>query len=410
MAREAENLTRWIRSGEPERWVAARRGQWNHHDWLALLDALRRSPYWPMDDADIGRALDEAREDMMWQAAADPGRPVSAVMSAMIITAARNDAVAVRRLRRFLLDPEDAPGGRWEVLRLAERDSWRAVQLLLLRRGIERRFREGDLDSWEQQTPSHADLRAGLEGFYRCYEGVTFPDEPKAFTAFAFQELQAARLCGLLHAECVVPEDGVLGLADEVGERFPVLARLLRLPGLDIPGMALGFLHDRLGLSEELRREFVRAGFDPPSSVTGACHLPDPFVRYPDDVEEFVGDLHAEVTLKDRLLRKEALAKIRQPLTPQQDAEVEREARTEVERLLGRSEVIHATTLADALTQAEKLKEAHDLTAAINSLWAWYCRLPADRRTAIGSFDGRHAKHRLWATARSSRQAAPREG
>jgi hypothetical protein len=41
--------------------VAARRGRWGHEDWLALLDELRRSPYWPLDPDAVGLALEQAR-------------------------------------------------------------------------------------------------------------------------------------------------------------------------------------------------------------------------------------------------------------------------------------------------------------------------------------------------------------
>jgi hypothetical protein len=58
---EADNLRRWKESGQPRAWVAARKGEWNHGDWLALLDELRRSPYWPMQPEEIGRVLEETK-------------------------------------------------------------------------------------------------------------------------------------------------------------------------------------------------------------------------------------------------------------------------------------------------------------------------------------------------------------
>src|SRR5947209_20209678 len=57
----SENLRRWQQSGGPRRWVDARQGRWNHDAWLALLAELRQSPYWPLDPAAVGLALDEAR-------------------------------------------------------------------------------------------------------------------------------------------------------------------------------------------------------------------------------------------------------------------------------------------------------------------------------------------------------------
>ena len=58
---EAENLRRWRESGQARSWVQARRGSWGHADWLALLDDLRRSPFWPMDPAAVGLVLEEEK-------------------------------------------------------------------------------------------------------------------------------------------------------------------------------------------------------------------------------------------------------------------------------------------------------------------------------------------------------------
>ncbi len=58
---EADNLRRWRESGGPRAWVEARRGQWGHAEWLALLEELKRSPYWPMQPDAIGLALEEAK-------------------------------------------------------------------------------------------------------------------------------------------------------------------------------------------------------------------------------------------------------------------------------------------------------------------------------------------------------------
>jgi hypothetical protein len=54
-----ENLKRWCESGQARAWVAARNGEWNHDDWLALLDSLQKSEFWPMDAEAIGRTLEE---------------------------------------------------------------------------------------------------------------------------------------------------------------------------------------------------------------------------------------------------------------------------------------------------------------------------------------------------------------
>lgn len=58
---ESENLKRWRESGQPRSWVEAHKGQWNHQDWLGLLETLQRSPYWPMQPDDVGRVLEEVK-------------------------------------------------------------------------------------------------------------------------------------------------------------------------------------------------------------------------------------------------------------------------------------------------------------------------------------------------------------
>jgi len=75
------------------------------------------------------------------------------------------------------------------------------------------------------------------------------------------------------------------------------------------------------------------------------------------------------------------------------------DARRAVEEMLGRSQEIRATTLAEAVAKAEQIKET-DLLLAINSLWRWYCALPPDQQTKIGTFEGKYAKMRFWTSAR----------
>ena len=60
---EEENLRRWRESGEARAWVEARQGKWNHQDWLALLESLRRSRFWPMNPDAVGLALEEIRRE-----------------------------------------------------------------------------------------------------------------------------------------------------------------------------------------------------------------------------------------------------------------------------------------------------------------------------------------------------------
>ena len=60
----AENLKRWQESGKARAWVAAHGGQWNHADWLSLLDELKRSPFWPMQPDKVGMVLEKVRGEL----------------------------------------------------------------------------------------------------------------------------------------------------------------------------------------------------------------------------------------------------------------------------------------------------------------------------------------------------------
>ena len=58
------NINRWKLSGEPQAWVRKHLHGWNHNDWLELLASLRKSQYWPMDEAAIGQHLEMLRHNM----------------------------------------------------------------------------------------------------------------------------------------------------------------------------------------------------------------------------------------------------------------------------------------------------------------------------------------------------------
>jgi hypothetical protein len=59
-------LRRWRDAGQPRLWVQAHNGTWNHDDWLSLLEALQRSPFWPLEPDEVGRTLEE--EKVKWSA------------------------------------------------------------------------------------------------------------------------------------------------------------------------------------------------------------------------------------------------------------------------------------------------------------------------------------------------------
>jgi hypothetical protein len=60
-----ENLRRWRESGQPRAWVEAHRGQWNHTDWLDLLEELKRSPFWPLQPEAVGEVLEELKQEWL---------------------------------------------------------------------------------------------------------------------------------------------------------------------------------------------------------------------------------------------------------------------------------------------------------------------------------------------------------
>jgi hypothetical protein len=76
-SRHADNLRRWAESGQPRAWVEARGGQWDNADWLALIQALERSAFWPLDPAAVGAVLETTRNLSRWVASGAPARWVT---------------------------------------------------------------------------------------------------------------------------------------------------------------------------------------------------------------------------------------------------------------------------------------------------------------------------------------------
>ena len=52
------NLSRWLDSGDPYRWVWRRSAAWSEQDYAELLAELRAGPYWPLDEAEVRRTLE----------------------------------------------------------------------------------------------------------------------------------------------------------------------------------------------------------------------------------------------------------------------------------------------------------------------------------------------------------------
>lgn len=79
------------------------------------------------------------------------------------------------------------------------------------------------------------------------------------------------------------------------------------------------------------------------------------------------------------------------------DDDLEKQARAEVAAILGQSVPIRASTLAEAIAEAERLKSDDNILIAINSLWNWFLALPAQEREKIGTF--KNARN-FWMTTR----------
>jgi hypothetical protein len=61
LAQERANLRRWQETGAARHWVEERQGSWDHHDWLALVELLRPSGFWPLELAEVARTLEELK-------------------------------------------------------------------------------------------------------------------------------------------------------------------------------------------------------------------------------------------------------------------------------------------------------------------------------------------------------------
>ena len=62
---EDENLRQWRESGHARAWVEQRKGRWNHDDWLALLEELKGSSWWPMSVDAVGLTLEETKRQWL---------------------------------------------------------------------------------------------------------------------------------------------------------------------------------------------------------------------------------------------------------------------------------------------------------------------------------------------------------
>jgi hypothetical protein len=319
--------------------------------------------------------------------------PMSALAWAILHRIADEDHDDLERLVAYVSDPEDVDHGeRRQFLRCAERDAWTAVELLLLRTMIEGRFTDGRLDGWVQTTPLGEEIRDMLAEFFDSHRTVEFPEEPKSFGVIAFQELCAARLAGELHAElrdvAATAGEIMARFAARLTDRFPVFAEAIRNPVLDIPGMGWGILDWRIRMNFETLVAMPTERTPPQND--GLEDLTVLLVNTPSTVTKLICDVYAD----GELVRWAKLAEVRKRLRGSADAGG---GMADVPSILDRAVPIRATTLAEAVAAAEKVKKTDSTLVAITSLWGWYAALPFDQRKVLGDFKN---KHELWITAR----------
>lgn len=320
-------------------------------------------------------------------------RPLSACGWAILYRIANGDTDDLAELVAYIRDPEeDVVGERWQFLRLAERDAWVAVELLLLRPGIERRFKEGILDAWVETTPLGAEIRDGLAEFFDSYRSVEFPSDPRNFGEHAFQELCAARLAGELDAALRRPAGSgakiMARLATRLEGRYPLFAQAIKTPGLDVAGMGWGILVFRLRMNFETLVALPTERTLPPNP--GLEDLVVLLVNIPTTVAKLICDVFAD----GELARWDKLAEVRKQLRGSADAVG---GTADVPSLVERVIPIQASTLAEAAAEADRLRRTEDTLVALRALWSWYVALPVDQRKEIGDFKD---KRDLWVTAR----------
>ena len=63
--KKAENLKRWKASPNPRKWLETRLAGWNHEQWQRLLEQVKTSKFWPLDEAELGRSLEETRLELL---------------------------------------------------------------------------------------------------------------------------------------------------------------------------------------------------------------------------------------------------------------------------------------------------------------------------------------------------------
>jgi hypothetical protein len=156
-ARAGWGFHRWQASGQARRWVAERAGEWLHDDWLALLEALRHSEFWPLDEGAVGAALERARVERhnlrRWEASGQPRLWVEARQGHWTHVDWLALVADLRRSEFWPLDL-DAIGAVLEGLKQAHHNLLRWQLSGQARQWVEARRGQWDGAAWHELTES----------------------------------------------------------------------------------------------------------------------------------------------------------------------------------------------------------------------------------------------------------------
>ncbi len=64
-SQKQQNFQRWQTSNQAMAWVTQHQGQWTHQDWVGLWDSLKRSQFWPIDEAAVGQELERVKTEFL---------------------------------------------------------------------------------------------------------------------------------------------------------------------------------------------------------------------------------------------------------------------------------------------------------------------------------------------------------
>lgn len=59
-----EDLVRWKNSGGPRQRIVARDAEWDHQDWMSLVEHLESTVFWPIAIDALGNVLAELKKDV----------------------------------------------------------------------------------------------------------------------------------------------------------------------------------------------------------------------------------------------------------------------------------------------------------------------------------------------------------